>query len=111
MECFLPSRSKTNPLSSRCLIRSRRLTDMLNLDGDLLEKAASEWNLLTLLPIGKNHFSQRILKRTAAIVQVLSFGDHFWPLNQLAHVTRGDLCVFGRVRVQHSNAPESGPSQ
>jgi hypothetical protein len=76
-------------------MRSRRLTDMLNLNGQLLYKRISGWDFLADLLVREHHFIEGIAEHGAALLEILAFGNNLWPLHQLAHVAGSDLGVFG----------------
>ena len=57
IECFPPSRINWKPFCSRDRIRSLRLTLKLGLDGHLLEKAATQRDLSSLLLVSSDHLS------------------------------------------------------
>src|SRR5689334_12920296 len=94
MEWFAPSRSRLNPFSSRYWTRSRRLTDIAQLDGHLLEQVVSRGNLLAELLIRQDHLSEGIAQHRPAIFNVGAFGHHLGPLDELAHVAGVDLRIL-----------------
>jgi len=77
------------------------VSDLLYFNRHLLNQSPAYRNLFTLLFVGLNHLPQSVLQHLPAIFQRLSFRDRLRPLNQLAHVTRWNLCVLRREAAHH----------
>ena len=78
-------------------MRSRRLTDMLDVYRQLLDEGVPDWNLPAKLFIGEHHLFERVAQHGAALFKIFALGNDFRPLNHLAHVAGGDFGVFGGV--------------
>src|SRR5205807_10460868 len=74
---------------------------MLYLDRYLLEQGASWRYFPILLAVGQDHFVQGVFEHFPALLDILPFGYHFRPLDQLTQVTRINLCVLGSKCTEH----------
>ena len=48
-----------------------------------------------MLLIGQGHFVEGVAEQGPAVCQILPFGHHFGPFDQLAQVAGGNLGIFG----------------
>ena len=88
-----------------CRTRSRRLADMLNLNGQLFYESVSDRDFLTGSAVSENHLIESISKHCSTFFKVLDFGEHLGPFNQLPHVSWVDFCVFAQNPHQKNKKP------
>jgi len=86
-------------------MRSRRLTDMIDLDRQLFNERVADGDLFTQLSVGEHHLFECVTEHGPAFFDVFPLCHDLRPFYDLSHIPGADLGIFCRV-ADHSGPPE-----
>ncbi len=73
---------------------SHRLTDIVSVHGQFLDKFVAGRDLLSEIAVGENNFFRSITEQVPEVLQICPLGNDFRPFNQLPMYPESILIYF-----------------